>query len=605
VTSRFAAFRVLLLLACSAAGAAPAGAEPPDWATRLNVLEREIERRMEADRIPSLSIAVVRGEEVVWTAAYGYSNVWAQTKATPQTLYSTGSTFKTVTATAVMRLVEKGLAELDDPVAPLLGDDAPSQPAGAKPITLRHLLTHVSGLPASGANVPLWDRALPPTLEAATSRLAAAVPPEQQTVYSNVAFALAGRLAGALGKKPFDVLVREEVLDPVGMTRTTLSPSGPDAERMAIPYARTAGRVEPIRQVRFDVWPAGDAYTTAENLARFLAMHVSGGVVGGKRVLSEASCAEMHRRQFFRERGASGFGLAFVVDETPGRRTISHDGLVPGFTAHFVGDLDRKVGVVALCNLTEGSRALAGIARVAIKALRGEEWTAFDPATVARDPVPAAWTALEGTYVGGAAGPVRVTVVRNALRIESAGGSGWLVEGEGGRYDVRGDDVPEGIWIRFASDAEGRVTGYESSTGTKTTKAGGTAATDMDLTLPPEGDPVGAWEGEVSLGSMRVEFALRVRREPGGALAAAIDVPFQGMRDVAMDHVLHHGKRVHFEYGEGAGKAVVDGMLDGDVVKGTMQRGPLRLPITGYRAGSEAAAQAKAARAAKTPPPGK
>src|SRR6185295_14727531 len=100
----------------------------------------------------------------------------------------------------------------------------------------------------------------------------------------------------------------------------------------------------------------------------------------------------------------------------------------------------------------------------------------------------------------------------------------------------------EGIWLRFTTDATGRVTGYEASTGTKTTKASGEAATDMDLSLPPEGDPVADWEGEASLGTMRIEFAMRVRRDEKGALSARIDVPFQGMRDVAMDHVLHHGK---------------------------------------------------------------
>ena len=408
---------------------------------------------------------------------------------------------------------------------------------------------------------------------------------------------------GTIAKRPFDDVVRDEVLAPLGMTSTTFSPSAHDVERMALPYARSSDGVAPVRQVRFDVWPAGDVYTTAEDLARFLAMQLNGGRLGATRILSEESAAEMHRRQFFRDRGSAGFGLAFIVDESGEHRTISHDGLVPGMTAQILGDLDAKVGVVLLCNLSEGNRALAGLARVALKVLRGEAWTPFDPATVARTPVPASWRALEGTYLGGPGGPVRIAVVRNALSIESASGRGWLAEGEGGRFDVKGDDIPEGLWIRFASDAAGKVTGYEASTGTKTTKASGEAATDMDLTLAPEGDAAGDWEGAVTFGTMRFAFAMRVRRDEQGVLSARIDVPTQGMRDVPMDHVLHHGKRVHFEYGDAAGKSVVEGTLEGDVVRGTVQRGPLRLPITGYRVGSEAAKAAAAAAAAAAGPP--
>src|SRR5258707_149908 len=82
------------------------------------------------------------------------------------------------TRTALMRLVEQGKVALDDPVTPLLGASPVKQLAGAKPITLRHLLTHTSGLPTSGLTVPVWDRVLPPSREDATARLEAQAPPE-------------------------------------------------------------------------------------------------------------------------------------------------------------------------------------------------------------------------------------------------------------------------------------------------------------------------------------------------------------------------------------------------------------------------------------------
>ena len=593
---------VLSALALALAVARPAApvraADAPDLAAVTATLEREIRRRMATDHLPSVSVALVRDGAVVWKAAYGYANVWAKTPATPETLYSTGSTFKTVNATAVMRLVEQGKLALDEPVGPRLGADAPRQPEGAPPITLRHLLTHTSGLPTSGNTVPLWDRALPADLRTTTSRLVADAPPGRRTVYSNVGFALAGRLAGEAAGLAFEEVVRREVLTPLGMAHTTFSPTGPEVERLALPYARTKDGVTALRQVRFDVWPAGDVYTTAEDLATFLAAHLEGGARKGARVLSEASCAEMHRRQFFRDQGRMGFGLAFLVDETPGRRTIRHDGLVAGMTAEMAGDLDRRVGVVLLANLSEGNRPLGSLARVALTLLRGEPWAPFDAAAARRDPVPEAWAALAGTYLGGPGGEVRVAVRDRALVVDVGGVEGWLVERDDGAFDVRGDDLPGGLTLRFVRDAKGAVTAAETASGARLTRAAGPAATDMDLTLPPEGDPVGDWEGELTLGTMRIPFAIRVRRGANGALEGRIDVPAQGLVDGVIDVLLHHGKRVHLEHGAAMGRAVTDAELDGDTIRGVVTQGPLRLPVTAFRAGSEAAKAAAAARAA-------
>jgi len=599
-------FALLALFASLVGAPRAASADAPDLADVTMRLEREIRRRMATDRLPSVSVALVRDGAVAWKAAYGHANVWAKTPATPDTLYSTGSTFKPLNATTVMRLVEQGKLALDDPIGPRLRDDAPRQPAGSAPITLRHLLTHTSGLPTSGNTVPLWERELPADLRTATSGLVADAPPGRRVLYSNVGFALAGRIAGEAAGVPFEDLVRAEVLAPLGLTHTTFAPSGPDVERLALPYTRTPDGVAALRQVRFDVWPAGDVYSTAEDLATFLAAHLEGGTLRGTRVLSEASCAEMHRRQPGGGPGPRGFGLAFLVDETPGRRGIRHDGLVVGMTAEMAGDLDRRVGVVLLSNLSEGNRPLASLARVALTLLRGEPWVPFDPALARRDPVPPAWADLVGTYVGGPTGAAKVALDDRALAMDLGGATGWLVPREDGAFDVRGDDLPDGFALRFLRDAKGAVTGAEGSGGTRLVKAAGPAATDLDLTLPPEGDAVGDWEGELVLGTIRLPFAIRVRRDPAGPLTGRIDVPAQGLKDGVIDVLLHHGKRVHLEHATALGRALTDAVLDGDEIRGTVTQGPLKVPVTAYRADSpaaQAAAEARAAAAAAKAPP--
>jgi hypothetical protein len=232
--------------------------------------------------------------------------------------------------------------------------------------------------------------------------------------------------------------------------------------------------------------------------------------------------------------------------------------------------------------------------------LRGEPWVPFDPAVARKDPVPEGWVALAGTYLGGAGGAVRVAVRDRALVVDVGGIEGWLVERDDGAFDVRGDDLSDGLTLRFLRDAKGAVTGAETASGARLARAAGPAATDLDLSLPPEGDPVGDWEGELTLGTMRIPFAIRVRRGAAGALEGRIDVPAQGLKDGVLDVLLHHGKRVHLEHGAAMGRAVTDAVLEGDTIRGMVTQGPLRLPVEAFRAGSEAAQAAAAARAAAT-----
>src|SRR5436189_4495890 len=79
-------------------------------------LEPEIQRALVEGKIPSASIALVSGDKVIWTGAYGYSNLWARTPATVNTVYLIGSTFKAMSTVALLQQMEKGKFKLDDPV---------------------------------------------------------------------------------------------------------------------------------------------------------------------------------------------------------------------------------------------------------------------------------------------------------------------------------------------------------------------------------------------------------------------------------------------------------------------------------------------------------
>src|SRR5256885_7620166 len=103
-------------------------------------LEPEIQRMMHAGNIPSCSIALVSGDKVVWTNAYGYSNLWARTPATPNTVYLIGSTFKAMSTMALLQQMEQGKFKLDDPVNKYLTefDFGPNVHAPIRSIQRRH-----------------------------------------------------------------------------------------------------------------------------------------------------------------------------------------------------------------------------------------------------------------------------------------------------------------------------------------------------------------------------------------------------------------------------------------------------------------------------------
>ena len=125
-------------------------------------LEPEIQRALVAGNIPSASIALIAGDRVIWSGAYGYSNLWARTPATPSTVYLIGSTFKAMSTIALLQQMEQGKFKLDDRVNDYLTDFKIQGEDPQHPVTFRHLLTHTSGLPGDFGGFPVWGETVPP-----------------------------------------------------------------------------------------------------------------------------------------------------------------------------------------------------------------------------------------------------------------------------------------------------------------------------------------------------------------------------------------------------------------------------------------------------------
>ena len=376
--------RLLQLLIAVAVATMVLTASPKTIAQTINIdrvvadLEPEIQRTLLEGRIPSAAIALIAGDRVIWTGAYGHSNLWARTPATPSTVYLIGSTFKAMSTVALLQQMEQGKFKLDDRVSDYLTEFKIQGEDPLHPVTFRHLLTHTSGLPADFGPVPVWGDTAPPNLEEYLRKsLKVTKPPLTSVVYSNQAYTLIGYLVQKFSGVPYKQYIQEHIFALLEMTSTAFEPRPEMEERLSIPYTvdeKTGSQIGAVR-LKAAVWPAGLVYGTVLNQANWLIANLNGGVFKGKRIISEETLEQMFTRQYDQFKGPieglwgnenAGFGLTWWVQVRDGDRYFAHSGSVPGYTAFLLGNRDRKLGFAILTN---GNRAHPHLIKLADRAI--------------------------------------------------------------------------------------------------------------------------------------------------------------------------------------------------------------------------------------------
>ena len=325
-------------------------------------VDRAVEQAMMEGRIPSMTVAIVRGDEIVWSNGYGYANVWARTPAVPSTVYLIGSTFKAMSAMALLQQAEAGRFELDDAVGPVLRPLRIRGENPDNPVTFRHLLTHTSGLPADFGPHAVWGDTVPASLQNYLGRaLRVEAAPETEVVYSNVAFSAVGFLIEQLSGDDFRQYIHDQLFEPLEMNSTSFRPSPQMIERMAIPYIvdEATQHFVPVEPLKADVWPAGIVYGTVLDQANWLIANLNDGVFKGRRVLDASWVEQMFERQYDDHKGQiaglwggdeAGYGLAWWTEVRDEALIFAHSGSVPGYTAFIQGNKKDKTGVTMLTN---------------------------------------------------------------------------------------------------------------------------------------------------------------------------------------------------------------------------------------------------------------
>ena len=297
-------------------------------------------------RAPSLVGAVVREGRTVWTGSRGRTGDGAPDG---DTQYRIGSITKTFTAVLVLRLRDEGLLDLADPVERHL----PGTAAGR--VTIAQLLAHTSGLAAESPG-PWWERtpgSLRPELADVLGEAPLLHPPGRLHHYSNPGYTLLGALVERLRGRPWDVVLRQEVLEPLGMVRTSVGAEAPHADGWAVhPWADVL-LPEPLEDLGL-MGPAGTLWSTANDLGRWVRFLAE----GDERVLCAASVAEMRAPAAPGNGGwDSGYGLGLQLMRKDGRTLAGHTGSLPGFLAAVWLSPDDGLAAVVLANTTSGVQA--------------------------------------------------------------------------------------------------------------------------------------------------------------------------------------------------------------------------------------------------------
>lgn len=382
-------------------------------APRLADIEPLMARFLADSHVVGVSVGVERGSDVIVRGGWGLADRATGRKATAETVYRIGSSSKQFTAALVMRLVERAVVGLDDPVDRHL----PGMPRKWLGITVRQLLNHTSGVPNfTDTGSSHWAKKLSPAgLLALVSGRGLQFPPGSKFAYSNSNYVMLGQIAERHYGKPFAQILADELFVPLNMSSTRYCEDEYGANGQAMPYLRNGDRVEdaPFWSTTHGFGSGGICSTLADVAVWTRALH------GGK-VVSAASYARMTTPEDAAAPARFGFGLE--ARSVAGRPALRHGGTVPGFISMPVWLPAEQLSIVILMNTRPTPHTpflMRDLARLAL----GDPVTIV-PVQTAPPPDAVALRPLAGTYiinVPGQAREIRFWIDGKTLMSQAAG----------------------------------------------------------------------------------------------------------------------------------------------------------------------------------------
>ncbi|WP_339708258.1 serine hydrolase domain-containing protein [uncultured Kriegella sp.] len=364
------AILILVFAGCFCPSYAQVG-EENDLQSIIEEFRRRIENDVADDNVKgSISVAITKGDQIIWSGAYGAADFNSNIESDSTTIYRTGSITKSFTAFLMMQLVEDGTIKLNDPIEQYLPEiKGLIGYSNTAKINFQHLASHTSGL----IREPKLDNAATGPIENWETKILQSIPktsfkskPGEQFGYSNIGYGILGLAISRAANKSFIELVKERIFNPLHMTNSFFivpeSRTDDLAKGMNLsPYGTINPDSELEHRGRGYKVPNGGIYSTPNDLAKFIASNL--GYTG---ILQKNNLTIMHSKQT----PEGNYGLGFFLYSDSTIKTVGHGGGVVGYTCHLVFEKESQYGVILMRNYNRGKTQLNAASHDLIRKLK-------------------------------------------------------------------------------------------------------------------------------------------------------------------------------------------------------------------------------------------
>ncbi len=415
--------------------------------------------------VPGVAVGILR-DGTVETFGFGLANIETEQAMTPDHLLQIGSISKVFTTTLIMRLVSEGKLDLDTPVREYLPDLALADAEALATITLRHLLTHTSGIFGDFfEDFGFGDDALARAI-AKYDTLRQMTPPGELWTYSNSGFNLAGRVVEQILGVPFEQAMHEQIFQPLGLAHSFFFAAQAIAYPVAVGHTETEPGSEQIEVARNyalprAVNPAGGIIATVADQLGFAQFHIADGKAGDEQLIEPRLVQSMREIQVSAANFSQSWGIGWDINDLDGVRVVGHGGSTNGFQARLSVVPEKGYAISILTNGDDGWAVNSAINEWALRAHLGLRYPRAEPIELTDEHI----ATMAGTYESEMA-VLTISPDDGALRIDAKTRISPLSPEE--------KELPP-TWISPISDREAIST------------AGATAGTRTDFIAGPDG----------------------------------------------------------------------------------------------------------------------
>lgn len=315
-------------------------------AVRADKVDDYVRSEMQRQHVPGISIVVLKNAKVIKLEGYGLANVELNVPARPDTVFKIGSVSKQFIATGIMLLIQDGKLSLDDHVSKFLEET----PDSWKPITIRHLLTHTSGIVREAPGFdPLKIQSDVDVIKTAYS-LPLRFAPGDKWEYCNVGYFTLAEIIHKVSGKAWPDYLNERIFAPLTMTATRTTTMADLVPNRAAGYYWENGKLQ-NSSIYFALRPSGAFLSTVMDLAKWDAALYT------DKILQKSAFDQMWTAVKLNNGTTYPYGFGWSVDTVGGHRQFHHGGSLPGFRSEIARFVDDKITVVVLTNSDNANAA--------------------------------------------------------------------------------------------------------------------------------------------------------------------------------------------------------------------------------------------------------